>query len=87
MPGGGDDTALASNGEGSGRVFDTKGNLNGISQRWKKWKRSFGLYLTGKGVMDNKQKRALLLHVASVDVQDFILCWSAKKKVLLLQRR
>ena len=76
-------TANASNKVGSGGVdammllvdigsmmaFDPKGDLNGISQRWKRWKRSFASYLTGKGVTDDKQKRALLLHAAGVDVQ------------------
>ena len=83
MPGGGNDTALASNDERSGGVslmlsvnvgslaaFNTKGNPNGISQRWKKWRRSFGLYLTGKGVTGDKQKRALLLDAAGVDFQE-----------------
>ena len=50
-------------------AFDPKGDLNGISQRWKRWKRSFASYLTGKGVTDDKQKRALLLHAAGVDAQ------------------
>ena len=69
MPRGGNDTTLASSDEGSCGVpvmlsvdvgsltaFDTKGDLNGISQGWKKWRGSFGLYLTGKGVTDDKQK-------------------------------
>ena len=49
--------------------FDTKDDPHGISQRWKKWKRSFKLYLTGKRVTNDAQKRALLLHAAGVDVQ------------------
>ena len=74
------DTANASNKVGSGGVdammllvdvgslmaFDPKRDLNGISQRWKQWKRSFASYLTGKGVTDDKQKRALLLHAANL---------------------
>ena len=32
--------------------------------------RSFSLYLTGKWVMEDKQKRALLLHAAGIDVQE-----------------
>ena len=83
MPGGESGTATASDGAGTGgvsvllsvdvgslAVFDPKGDPNGISQRWKKWKRSFGLYLAGKGVVDDGQKRALLLHAAGVDVQE-----------------
>ena len=30
----------------------------------------FNLYATGKGVSDDGQKRALLLHVAGIDVQE-----------------
>ena len=81
---GGNNTTLASSDEGSGGVlavmfsvdvgslvaFDMKGDLNGISQRWKKWRRSFCLYLMGKGVTDDKQKRALLLHAAGIDVHE-----------------
>lgn len=48
-------------------AFDLKGDANGISQQWKQ---SFGLYLRGKGVTDDGQKRALLLHAAGVDVQE-----------------
>ena len=93
MPGGGDDTALARTGEGSGGVsvmlsvdvgslaaFDTKGDPNGISQRWKKWRRSFGLYLTGKGVTDDKQKRALPLHAAGIDVQEIYFTLASEEE-------
>ena len=55
---------------GSLAAFNTKGDPNGISQRWKKWRRSFGLCLTGKGVTGDKQKRALLLDAAGVDFQE-----------------
>ena len=51
---------------GSLQSFDTKGDPHGLSQRWKKWKRSFKLYLTGKGVTVDSQKRALLLHAAGI---------------------
>ena len=83
MPRGGNDTTLASIDEGSGGVsvmlsvddgssaaFGTKGDPNGISQRLKKWRWSFELYLTGKGVTDDKQKIALLLHGAGINVQE-----------------
>ena len=41
--------------------------LGNISQ---KWKRSFGLYLKGKGLTDDAQKKALPLHAVGVDVQE-----------------
>ena len=50
--------------------FNTKGEAQNLSQRWKKWKRAFNLYVTGKGVANDTQKRALLLHVAGMDVQE-----------------
>ena len=33
-------------------------------------KRAFNLYVTGKGVLDDTQKRALFLHVVGMDVQE-----------------
>ena len=50
--------------------FNPKGEAHNLSQRWKKWKRAFSLYVTGKGVSNDAQKRALLLHVAGMDVQE-----------------
>ena len=41
-----------------------------IVERWKRWLRAFELYSTGKGVTDNDQKYALMLHAAGMDVQD-----------------
>ena len=35
--------------------------------------RSFSLYLTEKWVMEDKQKRVLLLHAAGIDVQEIYL--------------
>ena len=35
--------------------------------------RSFSLYLTGKWVMEDKQKRVLFLHAAGIDVQEIYL--------------
>lgn len=45
------------------------------------------LYLTGKGVMENKQKRALLLHAAGIDVQEIYFTLVSEEKVLLSRRR
>ena len=42
----------------------------GIAERWKRWLPAFELYSTGKGVTDNDQKYALMLHTAGMDVQD-----------------
>ncbi|CAG2201705.1 unnamed protein product [Mytilus edulis] len=48
--------------------FDVSGDR--LGQSWTRWLRSFELYATGKGVDDKKQKKALLLHCAGLDVQD-----------------
>ncbi|KAI8516324.1 hypothetical protein Bbelb_049050 [Branchiostoma belcheri] len=63
-------------GEGSGQTVPISGEMRGLPTfmvgadssataiRWKKWKRSFGLYLQGKGIVGETQKKALLLHTA-----------------------
>ena len=50
--------------------FNPKGEPHSLSQRWKRWKRAFNLYVTGKKVSNEAQKRALFLHVAGMDVQE-----------------
>ena len=50
--------------------FNPREDPNTLSVRWKRWKRSFELYLLAKGVSDDKQKVALLLHTAGMDLQD-----------------
>ena len=55
---------------GSLNSFDPKGDPHGLSQRWKRWKRVFMLYVDGKGITNDKQKRALLSHVAGMEVQE-----------------
>jgi len=50
--------------------FNPKGEPRSLSQRLKRWKRAFNLYVTGKGVSDDAEKRALFLHVAGMDVQE-----------------
>ena len=54
-----------------------------MSVRWKKWKRSFKLYLTGKGVTVDSQKRALLLHAAGVGVQEIYFTLVNEERYLL----
>ena len=41
-----------------------------LAARWKRWHRAFELYVTGKGVADAAQKKALLLHTAGMETQD-----------------
>ena len=62
--------------------FNPKGEPHSLSQRWKRWKRAFNLYVTGKGVSDDAQTRALLLHVAGMDVQEIYFTLTVDVKVL-----
>ena len=51
------------------KPFSPKGEPHSLSQRWKKCKRAFNLYVTGKGVSDDAQQRALFLNIAGMDDQ------------------
>ena len=57
--------------------FNLKGEPHSLSQRWRSWKRAFNLYVTGKGVSDDAQKRALFLHVMGMDVQEIYFTLAA----------
>ena len=83
MPGGSDETGnSASAATNSGVVtpvavevgglqpFQVKGYPHSISQRWRKWKRAFEIYVLGKEITSDSQKRGLLLHTAGLKVQD-----------------
>ena len=50
--------------------FDPKGEPNSFSVRWKRWKRAFNLYVTSKGVTNEGQKVALLLHSGDTELQE-----------------
>ena len=50
--------------------FDIHGDRTTVGARWKKWKRSFKLFVVGKGVQDATQKKALLLHCGGPQMQD-----------------
>lgn len=56
--------------------FDCRGEPSSISQNWKRWKRAFGLFITGKAVTDAQQKRALLLYCGGLDMQDIFFTLS-----------
>ena len=85
MPGGGgsgetNTTSGAVGGSGNASVtlevgglepFNTKGEAQNLSQRWKKWKRAFNLYVTGKRVSNDAQKQALV--IGGVDVPDVLI--------------
>ena len=50
--------------------FDPKGEPNSLSVRWKRWKRAFNLYVASKGVTNDRQKVALLLHTGGMALQE-----------------
>ena len=51
-------------------AFHPHGEPHSVSQRWKKWHRSFEMYAAASGCKDKVKKRHLLLHLAGPEVQD-----------------
>ena len=49
--------------------FDLRAGPNTLSVHWKRWKRSFDLYVLEKGIEEDRQKVAPLLHTAGQVVQ------------------
>ena len=41
-----------------------------LAQRWDKWTKSLEYYIRASGISDQKQKRAILLHLAGAEVQE-----------------
>ena len=83
MPGGGSNEGDGSSASASSEVstpvavevgslqpFQVKGDPHSVVQRWRKWKRAFQLYVLGKGITNDSQKRGLLLDTAGLDVQE-----------------
>ena len=59
------------------KSFDPHGDPSNVGRRWRRWLKCFCLYADSKGLKiqedsaDNKvQRRAFLLHLAGVDVQE-----------------
>ena len=50
--------------------FDCKGNWSALGPRWKKWPQSFQYFLVAKGVVNDAQKKALLLYTAGTEVRE-----------------
>jgi len=50
--------------------FVPKGEPTTLSVQWKRWKRAFHLYVTSKGVTNQAQKVALLLHSGEMELQE-----------------
>ena len=62
-------TRITDNDMYSLNTFSVDGETSSLAQRWKTWKRAFLLYVVGKGVTQDAQKKALLLHTAGLGVQ------------------
>lgn len=52
------------------KQFDLSRNIASRAPRWKHWKRAFSFYMTSKDITSEAQKKALLLHMAGMDIQD-----------------
>ena len=50
--------------------FDTTDEPNSLWLKWKKWIRSFNLYLAAKGMDSDGQKVALLLYIGGMKLQE-----------------
>ena len=50
--------------------FDFHRDPTTVGARWKKWKRSFELFASGKGSTNAAQNKALLLHCGGPQMQD-----------------
>ena len=50
--------------------FECKGNSSALAPRWKKWLQSFQYFLVAKGVVNDAQKKALLLYTGGIQVQE-----------------
>ena len=50
--------------------FERKRNSSALAPRWMKWLQSFQYFLVAKGVVNDAQKKALLLHTAGIEVQE-----------------
>ena len=62
-------TRITDNDINSLNTFSVDGETSSLPQRWKTWKRAFLLYVVGKGVTQDAQIKALLLHTAGLGMQ------------------
>ena len=50
--------------------LDLSGAAHVVAERWRRWKRSFDLYVAGQNIDDSTRKHSLLLHFAGMNTQD-----------------
>jgi len=61
--------------------FNPREDPNTLAVRWKRWKRSFELYVLAKGVSSDPQKVALLLHTAGTELQELYYTLAAEEEL------
>ena len=64
--------------------FDPKGDPTMLCARWKQWKRVFNLYVKSRGVSDEGQKVALMLHTGGMALQEVFYSLAEEDADLLL---
>jgi len=50
--------------------LDLTGSSSQVAERWRQCKRSYQYYVDGKGITTPSRKKAQLLHLAGMEVQD-----------------
>ena len=50
--------------------LDLRGSSSQVTERWRQWKMSYQYYVDGKGITNPSWKKAQLLHLAGMEVQD-----------------
>ena len=50
--------------------LDLSGPSSQVAERWRQWRRSYQYYIEGKGITNAARKKAQLLHLAGMEVQD-----------------
>jgi hypothetical protein len=60
--------------------FDPHGEPSTTSQRWEKWKKSFGYFIIASAIEDDTRKRALLLHLIGEETQDIFETYPPEKQ-------
>lgn len=50
--------------------FNCDGETSSIGIKWEKWKRAFEIYLEAANITDGRKKRATLLHVGGLGIQE-----------------
>ena len=63
-------TRMANSVERALPPLDLTESSSQVAERWRKWKRSYQYYIDGKGITNAVRKKAQLLHLAGIEVQD-----------------